>query len=72
MTYLSTSRRKFLKGLTATSVLSATAIPAIALPGVKNELDHQDSSAPGSNATRLNNKPELYDGPYSPQFKKVP
>jgi len=72
MTYLSTSRRKFLKGLTATSVLSATAIPAIALPGVKNELDHQDSSAPGSNATRLNNKPELYDGPSSPMFKMVP
>ncbi len=57
MTYINNSRRNFLKGITATSVLSATAIPAIALTGVKNELDYPKSLASASLAPGLKNKP---------------
>ena len=72
MTYFSNSRRNFLKGLTATSVLSATAIPAIAFPAGDYELGYPESGAPGSGSAGREGRPSLFDGPESPMFKIVP
>ena len=44
MTYIKNSRRDFLKGLTATSVLSATSIPVIANSFNSNEAENTKST----------------------------
>ena len=72
MTYINHSRRNFLKGLTATSVLSSTAIPALAAPIVVNELGcARPRTSPGSESANENER-ALFDGPHSPMFKIVP
>ena len=73
MTYIKNSRRDFLKGITATSVLSATAIPAIAMPIQENETVNTASDKSGEVFTgKKNQRPVLYDGPRSPLFEVIP
>lgn len=72
MTYLKNSRRNFLKGITATSVLSATAIPAFTLPASGN--DAEDSASSGlieALEGEGDPKPALYDGPASSLFDSI-
>lgn len=73
MTYIKNSRRDFLKGLTATSILSATAVPAIALPLQEIETDKAVSDESGElSAGNDNQGPVLFDGPHSPLFNVIP
>jgi len=73
MTYLRNSRRDFLKGVTATSLLSATAIPAIAFPSQPGESGNAGPDQRGKLQTGIDNgKPVLYDGPHSPLFEPIP
>jgi len=72
MTYLPNSRRDFLKNLTATSVLSATALPVLTGPFGIIEDDHSGSGkVSGSTIIPGNEKPGFYDGPQSPLFKEI-
>ncbi len=73
MTYIKNTRRDFLKGLTATSVLSATSIPVIATSFGTNETDNLGSAkSSGLLDGEEDNRPVLYDGPQSPLFDVIP
>ena len=67
------SRRDFLKGLTATSVLSATSVPLIAtsVPMREADVGEEERNAEFSPGTE-NIRPAMYDGPESPLFKPLP
>lgn len=73
MTFLRNSRRDFIKGLTATSVLSATTIPVMARSFTENEADNPGNEGfPTGHASEENNRPVLFDGPGSPLFDTIP
>ena len=73
MTFFKNTRRNFIKGLTATSVLSATSIPAIARSLAENEEENRGADDPQDLAGKQNtNRPVLYDGPRSPLFDIIP
>jgi len=73
MTYIKNSRRDFIKGITATSLLSAATIPAIAIPRQEKELRNQVSDEPGKGfVARDDQRPVLFDGPRSPLFDVIP
>ncbi len=73
MTFFKNSRRDFIKGLTATSVLSATTIPVIARSLTEDEAGAPGGGgSPGSLASDIENRPQLYDGPQSPLFEIIP
>jgi len=73
MTFFKNTRRDFIKGLTATSVLSATSIPVIARSLAENEAGNTvKGESPGSLAGENKNRPVLYDGPQSPLFDIIP
>jgi hypothetical protein len=73
MTYFKNTRRDFIKGLTVTSVLSATSIPVIARSFEENEAGSLAKGGfPGSLADNDENRPVLYDGPRSPLFDTIP
>ena len=73
MTYIKNSRRDFLKGVAATSILSATAIPAIAIPSQESKTGNTGSDHSGElPAGKENKRPVLYDGPQSPLFDIIP
>jgi hypothetical protein len=69
MTFHKNTRRNFIKGLTATSVLSAASLPAIARSVAENETEDLSSGiSPGSMANGRADRPVLNDGPISPLF----
>jgi len=73
MTFFKNTRRDFIKGLTATSLLSATSIPVIAGSFAENEAGNQTKGRlPGSLANEDENRSVLYDGPPSPLFDTIP
>ncbi|MCK4855089.1 MAG: twin-arginine translocation signal domain-containing protein, partial [Bacteroidales bacterium] len=73
MTFFKNTRRDFIKGLTATSVLSATSIPVIARSLTEDEAGNLTKvGSPGSLANEDENRPVLYDGPRSPLFDIIP
>ena len=73
MTFLKNTRRDFIKGLTATSVLSATSIPVIAGSFADNEAGNPGKGGiQGSFADENENRPILFDGPQSPLFNTIP
>ena len=73
MTFFKNTRRDFIKGLTATSVLSATSIPVIARSFAEDEAGNLgEGGIQGSLADENENRPVLYDGPRSPLFDTIP
>ena len=71
MTYIPGSRRDFLKNLTATSMLSATAIPVF---GNSLGIIENTNTGSGTNdllATSETDIPGFYDGPQSTLFKEI-
>ena len=73
MTYIKNSRRDFLKGITATSLLSAVTIPAIAIPSQEITTTNTGSDESGELLTgEKNQRPVLYDGPPSTLFDVIP
>jgi hypothetical protein len=73
MTFFKNTRRDFIKGLTATSVLSATSIPVIARSLTEDEAGNLGGGgSQGSSASEKENRPQLYDGPQSPLFEIIP
>ena len=73
MTYIKNSRRDFIKGITATSLLSATTIPVIATSFQETETVNAVSDKSGELLTSKGNKrPVLFDGPQSPLFDVIP
>ncbi|MCK4748065.1 MAG: hypothetical protein KAT15_13535, partial [Bacteroidales bacterium] len=73
MTYIKNSRRDFIKGITATSLLSATTIPVIATSFQETEPVNAVSDKSGELLTSMGNKrPVLFDGPQSPLFDVIP
>jgi hypothetical protein len=73
MTFFKNTRRNFIKGLTATSLLSATSIPVIARSFAGNEAENLGTGEPqGFVRNENNDRPVLYDGPRSPLFDIIP
>ena len=73
MTYLRNSRRDFIKGVTATSLLSAASVPIIftKVPERITTGSEQQGSAVAP-VSRVKVTPALYDGPQSPLFETIP
>ena len=73
MTFIKNTRRDFIKGITATSVLSATTIPVIA-----RSLTAEGSATPELIANKAGladgeaSRPVMNDGPASPLFSTIP
>ncbi len=63
MTKFKNSRRDFIKGITATSVLSVTSIPLVTTSVSETKITDSDQNE---------NRPALYDGPQSPLFETIP
>lgn len=73
MTYIKNSRRDFIKGITATSLLSAVTIPVIAMPSQGITTANTGSDESGELLTgEKNQRPVLYDGPPSTLFDVIP
>ncbi|MEN8230909.1 MAG: CehA/McbA family metallohydrolase [Bacteroidota bacterium] len=73
MSNIKNSRRDFIKGLTATSVLSATSIPVIATSVMAMEHGSEESiEFQGLQVGEEGIRPDLYDGPQSPLFETIP
>ncbi|MDX1286217.1 MAG: hypothetical protein R3182_14455, partial [Draconibacterium sp.] len=68
MSYLSNSRRNFLKVLTTSSIVSATGLPVFAQPVKANPLI---ADSPADSNFPENERPDMYDGPASSLFKPV-
>jgi hypothetical protein len=72
MTYNKNTRRNFIKGLTATSVLSASSLPVMANTFSQSESGNQAPGlSSGSFPGNEDHRPVLYDGPASPLYEKI-
>ena len=72
MTFIKNTRREFIKGITATSVMSATSIPVIAGSLARPGTESPDSGvSPGMKPDAGSSRPVLYDGPASPLFNVI-
>jgi len=72
MTYLSKSRRNFLKTLSTSTLLSTSAIPVLATTLDENREDYKPSANDKEETDILQERStELYDGPQSPLFNTI-
>ncbi|MCK5209134.1 MAG: hypothetical protein KAQ79_13965, partial [Cyclobacteriaceae bacterium] len=72
MTYLSNSRRNFLKTLSTSTLVSATSLPVLATSFNENQVDPEPLSENQQESNIVQEKhPDLYDGPHSPLFNTI-
>lgn len=72
MTYLSKSRRNFIKTLSTSTLLSATSLPVLASSQDENQVDSKPLSEDLQKSDAIQEKnSDLYDGPQSPLFNPI-